>query len=266
MVASTSQLTTLGAVSSNGVSVTSQAVMMVAHAPPSTRYVRTSQLVGLVSDLGPPVPACSQLVGLIAFRTGSVENLKMRAWSFALDGHTFYSITLGEQGTFVYDESTEQWAKWQTQGLPGWNMEIGTTWHGKTIAADQSQPIIYALNPTSFIDDGFKTQIRRVTGGVSMRGRDFPANYAFRITASLGEPDVADTLPATSPVINLSYSDDQGKSFVDAGDVVITSLDFVQEIAWLSLGTMQPPQRVFRVTDTGAIVRLDDADAEFDEG
>lgn len=245
-----------------GVSSTSQTAVLVAYAPPSTRGVRTSQLLAEAAIIEKGTPASSQAVVLVAYRTGSVENLNSRAWTFSLDGHTFYVITLGEQGTFVYDETTNEWAKWQTQGLSGWNMEIGTTWKGKVIAADQSQPVIYELDPSSFLDDGFKTQVRRVTGGLSMRQRTFIANFAFHLTASLGEFDVAGTAPETLPTVNLSTSDDQGKTFQDHGDVVITADDFIQELQWLSLGTMRPPQRIFRVTDTGAIVRIDGADAE----
>lgn len=245
-----------------GVTAASQVVMLVAYAPPSTLAIRSAKTLLAASIEGQGIPATSQIVVLVAYRTGSIQNLNNRAWSFALDGHTYYVLTLGEQGTFVYDDTTGEWYQWQTQGLPGWNMEIGTTWKGKIIAADQSEPIIYEIDPTSFLDDGFKTQIRVVTGALSMRQRTFISNYAFRVTASLGEPDVALTAPATLPTVNLSYSDDNGKTFLDAGDIVITSLDFEQELAWYSLGSMQPPMRIFKITDTGAIARLDGTDAE----
>lgn len=265
MVASTAQFTVQNAVTSNGVVAQSQLVTLIAYAPPSTSQVRSSNIVAQVNTLGQGVTAVSQLAVLAAYRVGSIENLKNRAWSFSLDGHTFYVMTLGEQGTFVYDEITDEWCQWQTDGLPGWNMEIGTTWKGKVIAADQAEPIIYELDPNSFLDDGFKTQTRKVTGGLAVRQRTFIANYAFRITASLGEPDVGATLPVTPPTINLSFSDDQGKTFVNAGDVTIIDGDNVQELAWLSLGQINAPGRVFQITDTGAIARLDGADAEVGE-
>jgi len=238
---------------------------MVSYSPPATRYIKTSQALALTSVLTGGIPACSHTVVMIAFRTGSVENLNNRAWTFSLDGHTFYVVTFGEQGTFVYDQSTGEWSKWQTTGLTSWNMEIGTTWKGDIIAADQSNPIIWKLDPESFIDDDFKPQVRKVSGGLSMRNRAFITNYSFRITASLGTPAVPVTAPPTSPAVRLRYSDDNGASYIDAGNVVITSLDYTQEIAWLSLGTMNPPMRIFEITDTGAIARIDGADAEIGE-
>ena len=260
-----SQITLSASTEGQGVVATSQAVMLVAYAPPSTLAIRSTNLVMSASTEGQGIGASSQVVMLVAYRTGSIENLTNRAWTFSLDGHTFYVLTLGEQGTFVYDELTGSWAKWQTAGLPGWNMEIGTTWRGDIIAADQQNPIIWRLDPESFIDDDFKPQTRKVTGGLAMRQRAFIANYSFTVTASMGVPEVPLTLPATIPTVRLRFSDDQGKTFFDAGSLILDADDFVQTLEWRSLGTMQAPQRVFEITDTGAIARLDGADAEVGE-
>ncbi len=248
-----------------GVGANSQTVMLVAFAPPSAGKVKTSQIIIQTATEGLAIPASSHAFMLIAYRVGNVEDLKSRAWTFTLDGHTFYVVTLGEQGTYVYDQTTQQWARWQTQGFSSWNMEIGTTWRGDVIAADQSNPIIWRLDPESFIDDDFKPQIRKVTGGLAMRQRAFIANYAFRVTASLGTPAVPLTAPPTVPVVTFRYSDDQGKTFTAPDPVTLGVGDFTQTIGWLSLGTMQPPQRIFEIEDTGAIARIDGADAEVGE-
>lgn len=245
-----------------GVSALSQAAMLVAYAPPGALAVRTTFSVLQVSTEGQGIPACSHAFLLVAYRTGNVENLKSRAWTFTLDGHTFYVVTLGEQGTYAYDQTTQQWAQWKTLGLTSWNMEIGTTWRGDIIAADQNNPIIWRLDPESFIDDDFKPQVRKVTGGLAMRQRAFIANYAFRVTASLGTPAVPATLPATVPVVTFRYSDDQGKTFTTPDPITLISGDFTQVLEWTSLGTMQAPQRIFEIEDTGAIARIDGADAE----
>lgn len=260
-----SQVILSAATEGQGVVAASQVVTLAAYAPPSTLAVRSTQVVTAASTEGQGIPAVSQVVVLAAYKTGSLENLNNRAWSFSLDGHTFYVLTLGEQGTFVYDDLTEQWAKWQTEGLPGWNMEIGTTWRGDIIAADQQNPIIWRLDPESFIDDDFKPQTRKVTGGLAMRQRAFIANYSFTVTASMGVPEVPLTAPATVPTVTLRFSDDQGKTFFDAGSRTLNPDDFVQTLEWHSLGTMRPPQRVFEITDVGAIARIDGADAEVGE-
>lgn len=247
-----------------GVPAVSEAVFLVTQAPPDTIGVLATQAVALVPNTGQGVSVVSQGSLLFTYRTGGVQNLTSRAWQFSLDGHTFYVLTLGGEGTFVYDTTTDQWARWKTAGLSTWNMELGVTWRGDVIAADQSNPTLWRLDPTTFIDDGFKTQTRVVTGGIAMRGRTFPQNYAFRVTASVGEPEVANTIPETLPTVQLSYSDDQGKTFVDREALEVSLGANIQELQWLSLGSMRPPQRVFRVTDVGAVVRIGGADAEVD--
>lgn len=263
--AATSKTVLQAATEGQGINASNQLVMLVAHAPPGALIMRSSFTAMQAAIEGQGVPACSHLQLLVAYRSTPPEDLKSRAWTFALDGHTFYVITLGEQGTYVYDQTTQQWARWQTQGFSSWNMEIGTTWRGDVIAADRDNPIIWRLNPDSFIDNDFKAQIRKVTGGLAMRQRAFIANYSFSLTASLGTPDVPLTAPITLPTVKLSFSDDQGKTFTDAETLTLTLDDFTQRLDWRSLGTMQAPQRIFKITDTGAIARIDGADAEVGE-
>ena len=230
--------------------------------PPAALATRAALFTAQADYLGQGIPASTQIVALVAYRVQPTEKLTARAWEFTFDGHTFYVITLGEQGTWVYDMTTNQWAEWETDGLGSWNMDKGLTWKGKIIAADRENPVIWELDPTTFIDDGFKTQTRVATGGLALRGRDMPSNNALYLTTSKGQFDVANTLPATSPTVQLEYSDDQGKTFTDAGTVVIETGNFVQDVQWLSLGAMQAPGRIFRITDTGAIARIGGADAE----
>ena len=204
----------------------------------------------------------TETVQLVAYSKGTPENFVNRAWTFTLDGHTFYVISLGEEGTFVYDTDTQQWSQWITEGYDIWNMHVGLNWRGNVIAGDTADPVIWQLDPSSFIDDDFRAQTRIVTGGLATRTRDFIPNYAVRITGSMGETEVPLTVPATTTSIELEYSDDQGKTFVSAGVVEVEEDNFVQVIQWLSLGVIQGPQRIFRITDVGSLARIDGAHAE----
>ncbi len=261
--AAATQLALQGATQGQGIVAATQIGAQAAFSPPSTLAVRQSKSSVQAPYLGQPIPAASQLAVQVAYKTGSVENLNLRAWTFALDGHTFYVVTLGEEGTYVYDLDTGQWAQWQTAGLSGWNMEQGIIWNNRVVAGDQSNPTIWELDPESFLDDGFKTQTRVVTGGLSTRLRNFPPVFEFRITASLAEPDVANTAPATQPTVSLRFSDDKGKTYTQAEqDIVIDTTQLRQEISWRSLGVMNSPFRVFEVTDVGAVATIYGADVD----
>lgn len=264
--AQTSQAVASATTEGQGIVATGQIVALVTFANPAVPTVRSTKASLAATTEGLGIVANSQVVVLAAFRTGTMENLKNRAWSYTLDGHTFYVLTLGEQGTFVYDFTTKQWNQPQTQGLVGWNMELGVTWKGDIIAGDQQNPIIWRLTPDAFLDDGFKVQKRRVTGVIPVRQRDFISCFAFRLTASVGKVDVPITAPATVGKVTLSYSDDQGVTFTKDETILIDVGNTKQQLQWLSLGTIQQPGRVFRIEDEGGIKRISGADAELDGG
>lgn len=260
--AATTQGALLVSLTSDAVVRASQALFLAAYSVPESRYIRTTEAMLQAAYAGGPVIRTSDAALLAAFRTGPVENLNNRSWTYTLDGHTFYVLSLGEQGTFVYDLTTGEWSQFITGGLNTWNMEIGTSWKGDVVAGDQAEPTIWRMTPNSFIDDGFKSMTRVATGGLSVRQRLTVPNYAFRISASLGVPDVALTAPVTDPAVTLEISDDQGKTYQNVGSLTLEEGNFRQTLQWLSLGVIQAPNRIFRITDEGAIARIDGADAE----
>jgi len=259
MTAASTQSVLLASTTGEAVPALTQAAMLVAYAPPATEGVAASQALILAAMEGRPLPAASQLALLVAFRTGGTENRNNRAWSFDMDGHSFYVLTIGEEGTYLYDELTGQWSRWRTTGLTSWNMEYGLVWKDKIIAADQSNPVIWAVKFDGFLDDDFKPITRVVTGALSSRNRDFVGVYGFRLTASVGQPSEVDA------TISLRYSDDQGRTFIQSNEFIVAAGETKQELTWLSLGLVEPPVKVFEITDTGALVRLSGADADIDE-
>jgi hypothetical protein len=57
--------------------------------------------------------------------------------------------------------------------------------------------------------------------------------------------------------VGLTYSDDRGFSYADAGEITLTPEAYTQRVNWRSLGSMRAPGRLFRITDTGALKRID---------
>tara|TARA_R110000772_G_C13310278_1_gene440220 strand:- start:12115 stop:12924 length:810 start_codon:yes stop_codon:yes gene_type:complete len=262
--AKSGQLVLQAAMEGSGTTKVNMTVMMASYAPPATYSTDSGGLYLMAGMVEMGLPRTTQGLMLVAYKTAAPENLASRAWTFTLDGHTFYVITLGNQGTFLYDMDTKQWAQWKTEGYTNWNMEQGTNWQGKIIAADTENPILWELDPTSFIDEGFRPQTRVVTGALAMRGRDYPQNYAFRVTASMGQVDSVTGSEDFPGTVQLRHSDDQGNTWVDDGVLTVEEDNYIQVLQWLSLGSMQPPKRIFEITDIGAVARLSGADAEVD--
>lgn len=184
---------------------------------------------------------------------------RRRAWSFAFDGHVFYILDLGVEGTFAYDDTTQQWSKFITQAWNGWNLTNGTVWGRRVVGGDFMTGDIWEMQPGALMDNGSVEIVHVVTGGLVKRNRVYSSVESLRLNVSVGQLD--DVNGAT---IQLAFSDDQGVTYTDMGVIALTEGDYSTEIVWRSLGAFAAPGRVFRVTDVGAFLRIDGADAAID--
>jgi len=241
---------------------TSQVAMLVSYAPPSARKAQTTQIAGLVALQREvyTVPGTSQVVMLVAYKTGVPDQSRTRAWSFTLDGHTFYVLNLGPEGTFVYDISTQQWAQFDTQGFGQWNLVNGTMWgQSRIVGGDSVNSYVWELNPSAVLDEGWRDIAHVVTGGVQTRSRTFHSVEALRVTASVGQID-----EVNGATFTLKYSDDNGKTWSDPFTIELTQGNYDDELAYRSLGAFMAPGRIFELSDSGGLIRIDGADVFVD--
>lgn len=242
--------------SNGGKTFASEFVALVSVGPPPSRYIRDSELTLLVSNIAEKTLAkISDVVALVSYAAEGTEKLTNRSWGFNLDQHQFYVLSLGMQGTFVFDVLSTQWAQWQTQGFTGWNMENGVEWNGEVYAGDDSLPILWRMDPDSFLDDDFRPIKRVVTGGIPAEARETMRSGMFVLSATK-EGDV-DTEGA--PYVQLSISDDGGETYKDR-DAITLNTAIQQDFSWRGLGTIRAPGRVFKITDEGGFVTIKGAD------
>lgn len=257
----TSQLITLVAFTNETVddntADTSQVATLVAYATETNATPQAPQVGAYVAWGIFSTPKVSQTGIYAAWKEGQREDLTIRAWSFDFDGHTFYVLSLGMQGTWVYDLSTQTWSEWRTEGYVGWNAEVGQQWQkGLAVAGDVENPIVWTVNPDQTLDQGFKQLTRVATSFIPAQGRGTVAVNAVYIDADQGSPQADANETST---ITLSISDDQGSTFFDLSAIEILSGDATQVLEWRSIGTFGTPGRVFKVTDVGGPVRLSNA-------
>lgn len=189
-----------------------------------------------------------------------------RAWSYVLDGHTFYVLDLGAQGTFVFDKVTGQWSNFATGVLntvegpqPQWNFQNGCMWGTRIMGCDLAVPTIWETTPGSVLDNDASEITHLVTGGISARSRTYNSVDSLRVSGSFGflESDgVVD--------FNLRFSDDQEYTWSPYYVVTLTPDNYGDEIAWRSLGSFAAPGRIFELSDAGGLVRIDGCDAFID--
>lgn len=212
------------------------------------------------------VPNIEQFIVMAVYGTGEPEDFRLRAWGFTMDGHRFYVLHLGQEGTFVYDFTSGQWSEWKTEGYIGWNAHVGMNWGSddRIIAADIQNPIVWEIDPDRFTDEGFRDITRVVTAIIPQSGYGWKQHNSVQIIASVGDP--SNIAPFSSPTINLTYSDDQGATYDGPADatVVLVAGEYGQQIDWQALGSFRAPGRVINITDYGAVARIDRATTETD--
>jgi len=243
----------------------SQTPIMAAYIPRVAKTVKLNQtaLLGLVSGANDLSVDVTQGALLIGFKSGIPTQTRNRSWTFDFDGHTFYVLDLGPEGTWVYDQVTQQWCKFETPGFGQWNMINGFDWESgrKIIGGDAIYSKIYYMDPTSHLDDGFRSVIYTVTGGLPSRSRTGKSVDSVRLAASVG--NLTDpTQPM--PTISLRFSDNYGGTWSQEYPFALQAGNYDQRVEWNSLGQMKIPGRVFEFTTTGGLVHIDGADAQID--
>jgi hypothetical protein len=216
----------------------------------------------------------SQMFVLAAVR-GRVVDPAIRAWTFTQDGHDFYVLRLGDAETLVYDTATGMWSVYGSGDGDPWRGYTGKNWQGgrrlalnwsDVVVGDHGNGALYFLSPDDDDDDDraqgedmprpFK---REVTGQVIVKPGYFSAPcFGVQLFGSIGS-NVDSAL-----TVNLSVSDDRGFTYDDMGDLTMDAGEYTARLHWPSLGSMVAPGRLFRITDDGALKRIDSL--EMDDG
>ena len=184
---------------------------------------------------------------------------RQRAWSFVLDGHTFYVLDLGLEGTFVYDITTEQWAQFTTQGFIQWDAGNGVMWGNRIVAGDLLSNQVWEVVASVTNDQGSLDIQHTVTGGLASRSRQYHSVDNVQLAISKGQYD-----DPTSTAVNLRFSDDGGQTWSPYFTVTLPDGQTLGSLQWSSLGAFSAPGRVFEFSDIGGPIRIDGADAFVD--
>lgn len=251
----------------------SQLAVLVAGAYPSSS-VRTSQIAVEAAVTVSTTVKSSQLAILVAGQ-GFISNPAVRVFTFTIDGHDFYVLRLGNDETLVYDCASQVWSTWGSNDDLLWKANTGTNWNGgnaagsqygsNVIVGDDLNGALYFLSPLGVTDDdaisGSSLQrpyLREGYAQVPAHGYARKRFYNFMLRGSIGAF-------STAAPVTLQYSDDSGNTYVTAGDVTVNPGDYTGRIQWRSLGSFKYPGRLFKVTDHGAMQRLDSIDVEVEE-
>lgn len=232
-------------------------------------YARASQIsMAFVPDSKGGDARVSQASVLVAAR-GRIGSPRLRAWTFSLDGHDFYVLRLGDTLTLVYDVYSEQWVDWNSPELAFWRLTVGMNWLGgqrfgvdygsDVVVGDDTFGLLYFLDPTQPYDQSPNTEDpmqeryfeRIVMGQMPIKGREVLPCFATWLTTDMGSPAYF------GAGVTLEISDDAGATFDNMGTVMVTQGAQSPEVSWYSLGQITAPGRLFKITDDGAVARID---------
>jgi hypothetical protein len=185
---------------------------------------------------------------------------RKRAWTFTLDGHVFYVLDLGQEGTWLYDVSTGEWSNFYTNTYVQWNVASGCMWGNRIVGGDLSSSNVYEVAASNLQDNGSADIPHCVTGGLETRSRARFGCDDVLLSVSLGDLD-----NVAGSAMNLRFSDDNGQTWSAYYPITMVEGDYVAELRWRSLGSFGAPGRVFEFSDLGGPRSIDGCDA-FVEG
>lgn len=209
----------------------------------------------VVYNLGGGVPATVSNSGIVERIRKNPPLATNRSWTFQLDGHKFYVLHLGTVETLVLDLTTKMWSQWNDYSSAQWAMINGTEWNGGVYAGTPASATLFRMVPDSFLDESLNQITRSVVGIYPVTGRDAVSCGSFTLQ---GFPQATES-EETGSQVTLEFSDDGGATWVSAGTLA-TIPPYPVAAAWHSLGSMQEPMRIFRVTDVGMYSRVNGAD------
>jgi len=132
-------------------------------------------------------------------------------FSFRLEGHDFYVLTVTNAGTFVFDASTGFWCEWGVRDLSDFDATGFTDSFNKKIVGDSTNGKLHSLSVDTYTDEGDLV----LRGGVSpplATASNYRARHNFvRIDLETGVGLTSGQ--GSDPIIQIRWSDEDGRKF-----------------------------------------------------
>lgn len=171
----------------------------------------------------------------------------LRAWSFSIDGHSLYCLTV-TGATLVFDVSSGQWSEFQTYEQPWWRCHVGDMGETFTVAGSREDGRLFRLDPEAASDAGLPL-VRIVMGGNGLVGQSMRCNSldVYCTTGTASDPTLY-------PKMRISWSDDL-ETYGDFEDVLIGRQgQYGLPVRLNRLGVMRYPGRLWKFQCSDPVV------------
>jgi hypothetical protein len=173
----------------------------------------------------------------------TVDRGDLRAWAFVFQGHALYCLTVGSEGTRVYDASTGTWGTFSSYGFKHWRAHVGAQVTGHQIVAGDSEDGILWRLDGDVNTDGGKPLIREVIGGVAVLGSpQICSSLVINVATGQGNSNP----PGDTPVLQMRFSDDGGNTYSQWFESTTGKKGhYGHDVVYQRLGQMKSPGRLF---------------------
>ncbi len=175
------------------------------------------------------------------------------------NNHAFYVVTFVSANlTFIYDITQNEWFRWcwlDGNGvLNRHRAQCFAFFNDQVMIGDWETGKIYILNPEVYTDLETEGPILRRKTFLHMVGPEFERNTypSFDADIEVATTNVDDENDPNAPLIDLSWSDDRGKTY---GNPVQQSMglqgDYLTTVSWNRLGMAR--DRLFKLETSSAV-------------
>lgn len=183
----------------------------------------------------------------------AVNSSDVYATGFAWEGHVFYCLTIGNQGTYLYDVTTQKWSKWSTYGKDRWLTSITCQgFDNKPLVGDVETGNLYTLNGNKY-SDGDLPIVGIVSAGALLKAQRISINM-LRVEMAVGYG--LETGQGSNPVIRLRMSRDGGLQFGDWQNIEVGKTgEYSKRVIARRLGQFKPPYVVAEISISDPVPR-----------
>jgi hypothetical protein len=170
------------------------------------------------------------------------------AFSFRLEGHDLYVMTVPGAGTFIYDASTNFWCEWEERNEDDFNAIGFTDSFNKKIIGSAADGKLHSLSVDTYTDEGDLVLRRAVSPPLATDNNEFARHNFVRIDLETGVG--LTTGQGNDPVIQIRWSNEDGERFGNWHDMSMGKIGETKRRAYIRrLGVARSRIYEIRISD-----------------
>ena len=185
----------------------------------------------------------------------AADKLTLIGTYFVAQGHEYYKLSSYGNWTWVYDISYGRWFEWRAYGQSDWIINDAILFNKQWIGCDTRNGLLYTINADEFDDAGNEFVLECFCPHVHTYPNSMIADK-LDIDIASGVGLLSGTSDDTNPTIQVSYSDDGGKTFKGERKASLGQTgEYKRLVRMNGWGRITPKGRVWRIAASARVLR-----------